>query len=328
MSIVRWPKEVQAVMMGDLTAAAGYVTTAGGAVVSSVAPCGLVRPEEGVVGFTTSLAFGRKLARILRDPRVAVAYHAREHGFCSDSRFVLAQGVATVDLTPSRERLDRFAPQAERYVGEVRRGPVWDRVLSEYYADRVFVDIAVRRVIAWPDLGGFAEPTVFGEALSGPTAPQVSPRNGTAPRVDVRREAGRISTLPHRVLAYRGADGFPVIVPVTIGGHDAAGLRIVAPPKLLPRGGRRAGLLAHAYRPELVGLRTRTYTGWLDVDDENAVYAPHTSKGFAAPPNKSLLLLGNGIIAQLKSRQARRRGDFVALERLATERRTGERNLQ
>jgi hypothetical protein len=146
--------------------------------------------------------------------------------------------------------------------------------------------------------------------------------------VDVRREAGRIATLPHRLLAYRGADGFPFIVPVDIGGQDAAGLRIVAAPRLLPRGGRRAGLLAHAYRPQLVGLRTRTYTGWLNVDDKKAVYAPHTSKGFAAPPSKSLLLLGNGIIAQLKSRQARRRGDLAALERLAMERRADEREIE
>jgi len=47
-------------MIGDLTAAAAYVTTAGGAVVTGVAPCGLVRREDGVVGYTTSLAFGRK----------------------------------------------------------------------------------------------------------------------------------------------------------------------------------------------------------------------------------------------------------------------------
>jgi hypothetical protein len=65
----------------------------------------------------------------------------------------------------------------------------------------------------------------------------------------VAKAAGRIATLPHRVLAYRGADGFPVIVPVQIAGHDRAGLRLVVSAGLPPAGGRRASLLAHAYRP-------------------------------------------------------------------------------
>jgi len=45
----------------------------------------------------------------------------------------------------------------------------------------------------------------------------------------------------------------------------AAGLRLVAADGLLPPGGRRAGLPAHAYHPQLVGLATRTFTGWLQV---------------------------------------------------------------
>jgi hypothetical protein len=36
---VQWPDEVHAVMIGDLTAAAAFVTTAAGAVVTGVAPC-------------------------------------------------------------------------------------------------------------------------------------------------------------------------------------------------------------------------------------------------------------------------------------------------
>ena len=108
------------------------------------------------------------------------------------------------------------------------------------------------------------------------------------------RAAGRTAVLPHRVLAYRGADGFPVVVPVELAGHDAAGLRLVTPDGML-RPGRRAGLLAHAYRPQLIGLATRTFTGWLDVaGDGTAIYAPHTSKGFVAPPRKRLLV-SNGL---------------------------------
>ena len=89
---VAWSDEVDAVLAGDMTAAFGYVTPAGGAVVTAVAPVGLRDRDEGTVTFTTSLGLGKKLERIARDPRVAMAYHAREHGFASGDSFVLVQG--------------------------------------------------------------------------------------------------------------------------------------------------------------------------------------------------------------------------------------------
>ena len=150
-------------------------------------------------------------------------------------------------------------------------------------------------MVAWPDLSAAGAMQVSGAVWPGPPGPQAPPKNGTGPRVDVDRAAVRIALLPHRVLAYRGADGFPVVVPVALAGHDQAGLRLVAADGLLPPGGRRAGLLAHAYRPHLVGLSTRTFTGWLEVaGDGTALYAPQTSKGFVAPPRKKLLLYPTG----------------------------------
>jgi hypothetical protein len=320
---VHWPDHVHEIMTGDLTAAAAYITPAGGAVVTGVAPCGFARRDDGVVGFTSSLGFAKKLERILRDPRVALAFHTRDHGFSARDGFVLVQGRATVDLRPSPERLNAFVPQATRYLGEIRQGPLWDRLLKEYYRERVFVDITVERIVSWPDLGASRDPAVSGTASPDPPPPQAPPKLGQGPRVDVARAAGRVGTLPHRLLAYRGNDGFPIIVPVHLAGHDADGLHLVEASDLLPRGGRRAGLLAHAYQPRLVGLRTRTFTGWLDVRDSgSAVYAPHTAKGFAAPAQKELLLVGNGLLAKYQLRQARRRGVPATLERIATEHQT------
>lgn len=317
---VRWPDEVDEVIRGDLTAAAAYVTPAGGAVVTSVCPLGIDRREEAEVGFTTSLGFAKKLERIIADPHVALAYHAREHGFSASPAFVLAQGLASVDLRPSRARLEAIAPQGERFLGQFMRGAVWDQLLREYYYERVFVDVTVDRIASWPDLSAFGQMRVFGASWPGPPGPQAPPKNGTSPRVDVARAAGRIGVLPHRVLAYRGADGFPVMVPVELAGHDAAGLQLVTADGLLPPGGRRAGLLAHAYRPQLIGLATRTFTGWLEVaDDGTAVYAPHTCKGFVAPALKKLLLVSNGLFAKYGLWQARRQGTVERLERLSAE---------
>src|SRR3954447_20070864 len=93
---VRWNDEDDAVITGDLTAALAYVTPAGGAVVTAVAPVGLRDREAGTVSFTTSFGFAKKLDRIRRDPRVALAFHAREHGFSGSPRYVLVQGMAAV----------------------------------------------------------------------------------------------------------------------------------------------------------------------------------------------------------------------------------------
>jgi hypothetical protein len=319
---VSWPAGADEVIKADITAAAAYLTPAGGAVVTSVAPCGLGDRERGVLGFTTSLGFGKKLERIVADPHVALAYHSREHGFSASPAFVLAQGTASVDLTPSRQRLEALIPQAERYLGEVKRGRVWDRLLREYYQERVFVDITVARIAVWPDLNACGDIQVTGAAWPGPADPQSPLRGGTGPRMDVAKAAGQIAARPHRVLAYRGPDGLPVVVPVEIAGHGAAGLRLVAAAGLLPPGGRRAGLLAHAYRPQLVGLSTRIFTGWLDAGPDGPVYAPHTSKGFVAPPNKNTLLVLNGLLAKYGMWQARRHGAAGQLERLAAARAT------
>jgi hypothetical protein len=78
---VRWSDDLDDVIRGDITAAAAYITPAKGAAVTAVAPCGIGQRDLGLLGFTTSLGFGKKLERIIADPHVALAFHAREHGF-------------------------------------------------------------------------------------------------------------------------------------------------------------------------------------------------------------------------------------------------------
>ena len=298
-----WSDADDAIIGGDLTAALGYVTPAGGAVVSVVAPIGLRDRDAGTVGFTTSLGLSRKLDRIDENPRVALAYHAREHGFASEARFVLVQGRAEYDAHPDAVLLaERIKPASERFLGPPRTGLFWDRWLRAYYADRVLVTVQVERVISWPDLACSGEPEIAGAPLS-PHAPdsQAAPKKGSGPRVDVARAARRLRRLPHVLAAYPGVDGLPVIVPVTPGADTPGGIALDGP---LARGGRRAGVLGHRYEPRLIGLETRAHTGWL----EDGVYAPHTESGFRAPANKTLLLLANGLVARRGLKRARAAG--------------------
>lgn len=293
---LRWPDDVEEILRGDLVAALAYVTPAGGAVVTTVAPCGLADRERGTVSFTTSLGFGRKLERLVRNPSTALAFHTREHGFATAPGHLVVQGRSTVQLRVPPPRVAEVVAHAEQFLGPVRRGPVWDRLLREYYADRVVVDVAVRRVATWPDPAAAGEPAVLGPPWPGPPPSQRPPTGGVGPRVEIARTFRRVTALRHVVLAYCGTDRFPVVVPVTVEGQDGGGIQLRGP---LPPGRRRAGLLAHAFRPQLVGLRTRVLTGWLECDDAGrGHYAPHTSSGVYAPPVKSLLLLSNGLLAK------------------------------
>ena len=298
-----WSDLDDAIIGGDLTAALAYATPAGGAVPTPVAPIGLRDREAGTISFTTSLGFGRKLDRIKENPRVALAYHAREHGFARDVRYVLVQGMASYDSRPDRAVLEeQVRPASTRFMGAPKTGVFWDRWLSAYYADRVLVTVQVERVLSWPDLACAGERTVVGTPPTDEDpASQAPPGKGSGPRVDVARAARRAGRLPHVLVAYLGADGFPLIVPVSVGAAGASGIALAGP---LPGGGRRAGLLAHRYEAQLIGLETRQWTGWL----QDSVYAPHTENGFRAPANKTVLLLANGFLARRGLKQARALG--------------------
>ena len=301
---VAWPDEVDEVLGGDLTAALAYVTPAGGTVVMGVAPVGLRDRDAGTVTFTTSFGLPKKLERIRRDPHVALAYHSREHGFAHGEQFVLVQGRARpIPATDNEWNENVLGPAATPFMGPPRRGVFWDRWLREYYADRVPVTIDVERISVWPALDTSGEPQVHGWPRPDAPEPQAAPKKGTGPRLDALEAARKLGRLRHLLVSWREADGHPAVVPARIEDADAGGIRL-ASASPLPQGGRRAGLLAHSFEANLTGLKSRQHTGWLD----DGRYAPHTETGFAAPKNKTLLLLANGLLAKRGLRKARKEG--------------------
>lgn len=302
---VSWPDHVDEILGGDLTAALGYATTAGGAVVMAVAPIGLRDRDRGTVGFTTSLGFAKKLDRIRREPRVALAYHAREHGGTDRSEYVLVQGRAEPVEQPTASDRALVRRQAEHYLGG-RSGRFWDRWLREYYMVRIPVWVHVDRITVWPDLRCAGDAELHGLPSPAPPDPQRPPSKGTGPRVDMKKTAQRLRKTPHVLLGYLASDGFPAIGPVEICAADGTGVELSAAPGVIPPGARRAGLLGHDYRPKLIGLTARQHTGWLEAGGDSGLYAPHTATGFVAPPNKTLLLFFNGLQAKQGVRKARR----------------------
>lgn len=309
---VRWPDDVDEVIDADVVAALAYRTPAGGVVVTGVSPIGLRDRGAGTIGFTTSLGFGRKLERIRRHPRVALAYHAREHGRSERPDYVLVQGkVSSVVLPEEAYLVNEIGPRAEAYLGPARRGWFWDRWLRVYYRDRVIVTIDVERVVRWSESDCRGEPEVIGSPLPSGSLPQSPPRKGTGPRTNCKRAQRRLQALPHRLLGFVQPDGHPMVVPIFVSGADEGGLSIWTASRLLPSGGFRAGLLGHKFYDHVAGLTSRQYTGWLTVEDSAGIsghYAPHTERSLVIPHSKTVALLLNGVVATLTYRAAIRAG--------------------
>ena len=273
---------------------------------NSITPLGMRDRAAGTVTFTTSLGFGRRLERIAADPRIAVAYHTRRHGHTDRPGLVLVQGVASVRAISDAGRED-LAAQAAQHIGQVVSRRFWDWWLTVYYVDRVLVDVAVRRILSWPtgsvrdDVLVVGEPLPDDRPLRRPRHARRQQPGSLRPRSGGRRPSRTCCSASCRVTACRRSSRSRSHRPTTPVWCSGDGMH------LLPPGGRCADFLAHDFRPKLIGLSTATYTGWLEVDGP-ARWTPHTRHGFVAPPNKTLLLLGNGAAARWGYRQALRNG--------------------
>jgi hypothetical protein len=295
---VRWSDEVDEILAGDLAAGFAYLTPAKGVVIAPMAPLGLRDREAGTVTVTTSLALWKKLDRVRRHAGVAIAYHAREHGFSDRPGFILLQGRASFSPTPDRAWLESITPDWDRFLVP-KLGGALGRPLDVYYWQRVAINVEVERVVAYPDGAARGQPQVFGAERASPPASQDEPRGGTAPRVSTGALAAYAARLPHTLLGWCGADGMPEVVPVAAAHADVNGVRLDVPTGSVPVGARRAGVTAHRFWPRMVGQEQRVYTGWLTVDEAGSVrYSPHTKSGYRLPRSKLLYHVGCASLAR------------------------------
>ena len=171
----------------------------------------------------------------------------------------------------------------------------------------MFVNIQVERVTSFRDNDATGEPEVFGAPPAPPPAPQKPPGKGTGPRVEVAKVASSVAKLPHTLLGWCGSEEMPEVVPVTGAEEAADGVRLTVPPGRVPPGGRRAGLTAHAFKPQMLGQNQRIHTGWMESDGGGVTYSPHTRAGYALPASKPLYLVACASLAT-RMRAARKAG--------------------
>ena len=314
-----WPDSVDEIITSDQVFAFGFTTPANGVIVSPLTNSGIRDRDRGVMSSgNTSVGTWKKLERIRANPRVALAFHTRTHSLTSRPEYVLVQGKASFPWPPPADYVASIAEQFRKFGGFAHDN---GRLANWWLRDflwRVPIDVAIERVVVWPDLRCAGEPTVFGPSLPASSpASQAAPRHGTGPRVDHRRAARRARRQPHALLGWVGADGYPVMVPVGVGEAGTAGISLGAESGLVPPGGRRAGLTAHAFARYTHGQTLRKYTGWLDVspDGSTITYAPHTEAGYRFPASKALFMAVAGGGTRLGVRRARRSGFLAAAEK-------------
>ena len=307
---VAWPPAVDEILAGDQVVAVAYSTPAKGVLLLPLTNTGVRDRSSGrLTAFTSSVGMWRKLAALRQRPQLAVAYHSRAHGFSARPEYVLVQGRARVAAPEERGWIDRHRDMWERFSGPREVG-LWEPLLRTYHW-RVAVEMAVERVLVWPDLACQGRREVHGAPWPRDPEPQSAPRKGTRPRVDHQRAARRATKLPNRLLGWVGGDGFPVVVPVGIQGAGASGISLSPPPAALPEGGRRAGFLAHSFARYTFGQNQRQHTGWMEVEAGRTVYAPHTESGYYLPSSRCLYRAGAAYVTNRGLRAARAAG-FIA----------------
>jgi hypothetical protein len=304
-----WPEHVDEILGGDQVVALAYTTPASGVIITPLTNFGLRDGDAGTLrAVNSSVAAWRKLDRIRKSPKIALAYHSRTHGFSDRPEYVLVQGTASLG-EPDPHYPRSIQPTWERFGGPVDIGPLWDWWLKAYNV-RVEIRIAVERVIVWPDLECRGAPEIHGTPVRGEPAEQSPPKKGTAPRVRHRRAARKAERLPNVLLGWVGADGFPLAVPVAVNGARDEGIVLDAPTGLVPRGGRRAGLLAHSFARYTAGQHQRRHSGWLQAEagERQVLYAPHTQHGYHMPSSMFAYRLSAGAGTRLWLRGARKAG--------------------
>jgi hypothetical protein len=200
-----------------------------------------------------------------------MAFHTRQHGSTRRPDFVLVQGRASFPWPPPDDYLATIAANAERFGGITsREGRIW-RWWMRDFLQRVPIDVAVERIIVWPNADCTGPPTIHGTPLpSSDPGSQSPPKKGTGPRASVRRATRRARRLPHVLLGWVGADGFPLIVPVELGEPRQDRLTLTTAAGLLPSGNRRAALTAHQFSRYTWGQTLRKHTGWLEAEPDSA----------------------------------------------------------
>jgi len=267
-----WPAELDEVFAGAITCQYASLTRAGAPVTVPTTPY----TGAGTLDVSTGLTYPAKAERARRNPNVALLF-ADPIGAASDGApVVLVQGHAAVRDGELQANTDRYARVAVAKLPQATKGQpkLLLKQMVFYYA-RIWIEITPLHISWWPDRDLATAPQAWhaqdGRALpeSDPAPSGRQPPAWLEPPSQWRDVAARaLQELPLADLTVRGADGFPVCVPVTPGllADDEVPLAVgVGAPALAPGA---ACLTVHGHDARFTTQENHTLIGHL-VDAGN-----------------------------------------------------------
>ena len=261
------PEEVWSVLDRSVTVEYTSVTRAGAPIMVPVTP--YVSDDRTTLDVSTGLTYPTKAERARRNPKVSLLYSDPVGTGLAQPPVVLVQGLATIrdgDLQANTDRYVRLAmaKMPAAYQGQPK---FLLRSLTWYFA-RIWIQVTPIRVWWWGskdrpgDPGQWEAPSSAGAPPSDPAPPGRPPAAWLEPPSDWRVIARTVlPRLDHRSLAWIGADGFPVSVPVIGLDQTEAGFRLQLGRCLPDPPAGAACLTVHTHPEEFTGQENRTFLG-------------------------------------------------------------------
>lgn len=271
-----WPRELDAVFDGSVTAEFATLTASGRPVTTPTTP--YLGRRGDTLDVSTGLTYPAKAERARRDPRVALLFADPVGPGMAGQPVVLVQGLAGVRDSDLQANTDRYvALSAAKLPGTVQGRPrAVLRRMAWYYA-RIWIEVTPLHLWWWPDRGLSAPPQRWdapeGTAggLSDPAPPGKAPSAWAAPPPRWRPLArAALERLPLCDVTVVGANGFPLCLPVSGATlvDDGITFRLgPGAPALVPGPGC---LTLHGHPERFTGQENHTFVGTVRADHDGA----------------------------------------------------------
>jgi hypothetical protein len=320
-----WPAELSGVFEQALTCEYASLTRAGTPVTVPSTPY----VGEGTLDVSTGLAYPAKAERARRNPKVALLFADPIGAGPREPSVVLVQGYAAVRDADLQGNTDRYARVAMAKLPAATKGQ--PRVLLKrmrFYYARIWIEIVPQRISWWDNRDLTSEPQTWradpGRPLpsSDPEPTGRPPAAWLSPPSDWHGVAARaLGELPFADLTFVDSDGYPVCLPVTVGGLEGDDVPLVlgtGAPEL------RAGpacLTVHGHDEQFTTQENHTLIGSLTHDhDGPCLRVERALADWSLTGNRAQIALGfmrkGRVLTPRLSGEAARRGQPVPRVRL------------
>jgi hypothetical protein len=263
----RWPAEAEELFERAITVEYTSLTRSGLPIMVPVTP--YVSPDGRTLDVSTGLTYPAKAERARRDAKVGLLFADPVGSGLEAPPVVMVQGLATVRSADLQGNTDRYVAASLEKVPAAYKGTprVLLRRLVPYFA-RIWIEVTPVRMLIWDSRALDQAPQEW-HAPEGTGAPPSDPApGGSQPRpwlpapADWRNEADRCARAANLVdLAWAGAGGFPVSVPVVGVERSGPGFRVDVGPFVPEPPSGPATLTFHSHSADFTTQENRTFVG-------------------------------------------------------------------